>query len=702
MRRSAARWRGCPPRGTASWFARAARRPAPTRCRPSGARRPASYYTDDDGTLALAGLQFGNVFVAVQPPRGYGMDKTAIMHKPDLPPTYPYHALYRWLAEPADADGFGADAVVHMGKHGSLEWLPGKGVGPLRGVLPGPVPGRPAADLPVHRGRPRRGRGGQAAGARRDRRPPAAADDDRRDLRRARSARAAGGRVLPAGEDRPGRLPLLQEQIRTLLAEANLEGEIETLLREHAEETGIALMDDPLSLTHFSGEDFAHVVEDIHAYMYELGMAPIRDGLHILGTPPDGDSLIDSVMMLVRLRNGSVPSLRDSVGAAYGFDLRTAAKEPGARVPAIDALGRRRRRDDRGERRRDRGRPGAVSGAAAAAARRGFRRLGDRRRDRDGAARCARRRRAGPDAGVARRSSASGCCRPCAAPTRRSSTSSTRSTGGTCRPARAARRRAAWPTSCRPAATSTRSTRARSRARPPGRSGTTWRAASSSGTCARRARSPRASASRSGAPRDAHPRRRHRPGAGAARRAAASGRLESRRVVGVEVIPLDELGRPRIDVVCRISGFFRDAFPHVIALLDEAVRARLAPRRAAGPELRPRATGSPPTIGCAPTGWTRRQAWRQAGYRIFGSKPGTYGAGILPLIDEQAWRDDADLAETYVNWGGYAYTREEYGVDARGALPRGARAGARSPSRTRTTASTTSSTPTTTSSSTAA
>ena len=90
---------------------------------------PGDHYIDDSGTVALAGLRFGNVFVAVQPPRGYGMDKTAIMHKPDLAPPYPYHAMYRWLAEPEHAGGFGADAIVHMGKHGSLEWLPGKGVG---------------------------------------------------------------------------------------------------------------------------------------------------------------------------------------------------------------------------------------------------------------------------------------------------------------------------------------------------------------------------------------------------------------------------------------------------------------------------------------------------------------------------------------------------------------------------------------------
>jgi cobaltochelatase CobN len=62
------------------------------------------------------------------------------------------------------------------------------------------------------------------------------------------------------------------------------------------------------------------------------------------------------------------------------------------------------------------------------------------------------------------------------------------------------------------------------------------------------------------------------------------------------------------------------------------------------------------------------EAWRRAGYRIFGSKPGTYGAGILQLLDEKSWRTDADLAATYVNWGGYAYTRESYGVDARGAF----------------------------------
>ena len=77
-----------------------------------------------DGGFALAGLEFGNVFVALQPPRGYDMDPDQIYHRPDLPPPHNYYALYRWLR-----DEWRADAIVHMGKHGTLEWLPGKSVG---------------------------------------------------------------------------------------------------------------------------------------------------------------------------------------------------------------------------------------------------------------------------------------------------------------------------------------------------------------------------------------------------------------------------------------------------------------------------------------------------------------------------------------------------------------------------------------------
>ena len=125
----------------------------------------------------------------------------------------------------------------------------------------------------------------------------------------------------------------------------------------------------------------------------------------------------------------------------------------------------------------------------------------------------------------------------------------------------------------------------------------------------------------------------------------------SRRVARLEVIDLDELGRPRIDVTVRISGFFRDAFPHVLALLDDAVQLVAALDEPAEQNfVRAHADGPD----------------RQM--RIFGSKPGTYGAGLLQLIDSRSWRDDADLAEVYSTWGGYAYGRGLDGVPARGAM----------------------------------
>ncbi|HEX9530727.1 MAG TPA: cobaltochelatase subunit CobN, partial [Acidimicrobiales bacterium] len=117
---------------------------------------------------------------------------------------------------------------------------------------------------------------------------------------------------------------------------------------------------------------------------------------------------------------------------------------------------------------------------------------------------------------------------------------------------------------------------------------------------------------------------------------AASG-----RVVGVEAVSLEELGRPRVDVTLRISGFFRDAFPQLVALLDDAVR--LAAAQDEDSEHNPvRAAGG-------------------SDARIFGPPPGGYGSGILAVIEQGSWRSDADLGEVYLAWSGFAYTRAERG-----------------------------------------
>src|SRR3712207_1533006 len=130
----------------------------------------------------------------------------------------------------------------------------------------------------------------------------------------------------------------------------------------------------------------------------------------------------------------------------------------------------------------------------------------------------------------------------------------------------------------------------------------------------------------------------------------------SRRVTGLEAMPLAELGRPRVDVTVRISGFFRDAFPHVLAMLDDAVRL-VADLDEPHEENYVRAHAA---ADLASHGDERR-----ATTRIFGSRPGSYGAGILPLIEAGNWRDDADLAEVYTAWGGFAYGRDLDGAPAR-------------------------------------
>jgi len=139
---------------------------------------------------------------------------------------------------------------------------------------------------------------------------------------------------------------------------------------------------------------------------------------------------------------------------------------------------------------------------------------------------------------------------------------------------------------------------------------------------------------------------------------------ESQRLIGTDIVPLAELGRPRVDVVCRISGFFRDAFPHVLGILDDAVsRVAALDESAADNPLRARVLADMARLEA--NGLDSAEAVRRARYRVFGSKPGTYGAGILPLIDEGNWQTGADFATAYVNWGGYAYTGDDYGIDAR-------------------------------------
>ncbi|WP_108395578.1 cobaltochelatase subunit CobN [Devosia submarina] len=129
----------------------------------------------------------------------------------------------------------------------------------------------------------------------------------------------------------------------------------------------------------------------------------------------------------------------------------------------------------------------------------------------------------------------------------------------------------------------------------------------------------------------------------------------SLRVSGYEIIPLAKLDRPRVDVTLRISGFFRDAFPDQIRLFDRAIRA-------IGALDEP--TEDNPIAATMRTDALTGDHFA-AGHRIFGSKPGTYGTGLNALIDSGAWSTKADLANQALDWGQYAYGAKAHGTPER-------------------------------------
>ena len=135
----------------------------------------------------------------------------------------------------------------------------------------------------------------------------------------------------------------------------------------------------------------------------------------------------------------------------------------------------------------------------------------------------------------------------------------------------------------------------------------------------------------------------------------------SGRVTGFEIITLAMLGRPRVDVTLRISGFFRDAFPDQISLFDRAARAigQLDEDEDDNPlSARMKAEAA----SMVAKGMEPDKAATQAGYRVFGSMPGAYGAGLQALIDERGWADRKDLADAYLTWGAFAYGAGSEGV----------------------------------------
>ncbi|MGG7099880.1 cobaltochelatase subunit CobN [Rhodococcus sp. 24CO] len=557
---------------------------------------------DPDGEIVIAALRFNNIVLMVQPPRGFGEKPVAIYHDPDLPPSHHYLAAYRWIAATPDNGGFGADAVVHLGKHGNLEWLPGKTLGMSSSCGTDAALGDLPLIYPFLVNDP--GEGTQAK-----RRahatlvdhliPPMARAESYGDISRLEQLLDEHSNISALD---PSKLPAIRQQIWTLMRAAK--------------------MDHDLGLAERPEEDvFDDMLLHVDGWLCEIKDVQIRDGLHILGRAPEGDAEIELVLAMLRARQmwggeQSVPGLREALGLSEdGDESRNRVDDIEEKAHALiramsdaewNPAAAQGLSDD----------PTVIKILQFAATE-----VVPRLRQTSGEIKQVLHAldggfiAAGPSGSPLR-----GLIN--VLPTGRNFYSVD---------PKAVPSRLAWETGQAMAESLAARYLADHGEYPRSVGLSVW------GTAAMRT-----------------------SGDDIAEVFALLGVRPvwdeaSRRVVNLEVIDLEELGRPRIDVTVRISGFFRDAFPHVLALLDDAVQLVAALDETDEQNyIRAHAQADLAEHGDA----------RRATTRIFGSKPGTYGAGLLQLIDSKTWRGDDDLADVYTTWGGFAYGRGLDGIPA--------------------------------------
>src|SRR6202046_1311023 len=285
----------------------------------------------------FAAMSVNHVLIALQPPRGDGLNPDAIYHAPDLPPTHHYAAFYQWLSTPAEEGGWGADAIVHVGKHGTLEWLPGKSVGLSSECFPDLLLRNVPLIYPFIINDP--GEGSQA----KRRGHSVVVDHLTPPMTRAETygPLAALNQLVneyyTVEKLDASKLPFIQQQIWELIEQTNLKVDLDLkgMLtrdhRDHKHEWDEELTPEGVrvTLSEMSGNEVAHLIEDIDGYLCELGMAQIRDGLHILGNVPPVPDMLRS---MTRLANAGVPSLPDSIARHFGFEYRALLESPGDRL----------------------------------------------------------------------------------------------------------------------------------------------------------------------------------------------------------------------------------------------------------------------------------------------------------------------------------------------------------------------------------
>ncbi|MBS0420819.1 MAG: cobaltochelatase subunit CobN [Proteobacteria bacterium] len=666
----------------------------------------------DDADYLFSGIAFGKVIVAVQPPRGFGFDQETMYHSPDLPPCHHYAAFYRWLDQ-----GWRADAVIHFGTHGTLEWLPGKSFATSADCAPDVLLGDMPLFYPFVVNNP-----GEGAQAKRRTHaviidhlvPPLTQAETYGPL--AALARLVEEYYRAESMD-PSKLTVLRSQIWELVQTERLEDDLKQVRRErhadhvHSWDDRITEQGVPRGLEALSGRGFAHLLEDLDAYLCDLGRAQIRGGLHVFGVPPAGDVLVDLMFAVLYSPNGGVPSLVEAVTQACGISpaalrerqgvwpealapVLTAALVPtlaqslvagtaggaiseppaahaamsGTGVPIVATVGHVRTAIDR-----------VARNLLVALAARGFavEAPGDALAACGFAAHAPDRAAHGP---IADRTDSAPPSMIPTAPTANALNSLRATLKFACEVLAPSLSRttdethnllAALNGQFVPAGPSGAPSRGMAHVLPTGRNFYTvdprglptpaaWTTGASLADAALRRflteenRWPESVAlSVWGTPT-------MRTGGDEVAQALALLGVKpmwepvTRRTCGIEVIPLLELGRPRIDVTLRVSGFFRDAFPALVHLFDQAVQ-RIVMLDEPSDQNFPRKHWLAETAALIVDGQASEVAERNASYRVFSSKPGAYGTGVMDLVENRSWHDHHELAEVVLAWGGWAY-----------------------------------------------
>ena len=582
-----------------------------------------------NGRIMVPGIRLGETFIGIQPARGFNLDVMANYHDPDLVPPHGYLAFYFWIV-----NIYQADAVAHIGKHGNLEWLPGKSVSLSGECWPDAILGPVPHLYPFIVNDP--GEGSQA---------------------KRRTQAIILDHLMPpmARAEIHGELLQLENWVDEYYQARGLDRRREKFLRRKIlrclEETHLFR---ELGAGTDEGDDA--LLNELDTYLCDLKEAQIRRGLHTFGQPPDQHTLVETLVALTRLPRGDHPHdagilhcLVDDLGLDNGdgpFDpLRLSAAEKWKGPRPVELAG--------------------ISDA-------------DWRTEADTRERLELLAEHCIEATLAGRSIGAGFLRTQAlmAYIHDVIVKAVADSGkGEIRNfVRALAGKFV------PAGPSGAPTRGRLDVLPTGRNfySLDSRSIPTQSAWELGQRSAESLLMRHLQENGEYPRElgisvwgtsTMRTGGDDIAQALALMGVRpvwaegSNRVMDVVIIPGFQLGRPRVDVTLRISGFFRDAFPNVARLFDTAVQT-LAEYEEPGDTNVLRTNIESTREELIDSGMNADQAGVQARFRIFGSKPGSYGAGLQGLIDEGIWKDGADLAQAYVNWGGYSYTQNHFGEEA--------------------------------------